>query len=125
MTIHLSNLLILKDLKPEDKLSVEQEEIIRDSVIDNIHRVIAYTILGYADWLYYVCIRYLENGGIDDLEHIRQKIIFPLEVDYKIQEKVVNDIYIIIRPILINYEKYKRININQSFDIGASNDRIM
>ena len=51
MSLHPSSLTIFKDLKPEDKLSFEQEEIIRDNVINNMHRLAAYAILGYADWV--------------------------------------------------------------------------
>ena len=123
MSIHPSSYTIFKDLKPEDKLTLEQTEFLQDTVLKQVNCTLAYAILGYADWIVYVCARYIEDGGIDDLSHIEARINFPDDTDYKLKKKIVDDIYFIIRPILINAQKYKRAYIPEgNFDIGKSVD---
>ena len=126
MSIHPSCYTIFKDFKPEDKLTLEQTEILQEIVLKQINRTLAYAIMGYIDWLVYACVRYIENGGMDDLSHIERYITFPNEIDYKLQKKIIDDIYFIIRPILINNEKYKQAKIpERSFDIAKSIDWIL
>ena len=81
MTFHPSNTFLCKDLKPEDKLSDDQIDMIRSNVLSNVGRTLAFAICGYADWLCYFCVRYIENGGLDDLQAIRDAINFPQSVE--------------------------------------------
>lgn len=120
MSYHIGNCLTMKEVVPETILSEEQLTQIRECVLLNIGRILAYAVTSYVDWICYVCIRYIEGGGIDDLNHIRKGVIFPLDVPFKLQEKVIDDIYTIIRPILIDAAKYKRANIQPKFDVASA-----
>ena len=62
MTLH-----ILPDLKPEDILYEETINTIVEAIKYNIGRTMAFAITGYGDHIMYTCMRYIEDGGIDDL----------------------------------------------------------
>lgn len=120
MSLHIGNCLTMAEVVPETRFSQEQLEQIRDCVLYNINRTMAYAVTNYVDWIVYTCIRYLEGGGIDDLSHIEKAIIFPLDIPFELQKKVTDDIYFIIRPILINAAIYKSANIEPKFDVNSA-----
>ncbi len=110
----------MKGVIPETILSQEQLEQIRDCVLCGINRTAAYAITSYVDWLCYCCIRYIEGGGIDDLSHIEKGVCFTLDVPWELREKVINDVYFIIRPILIDAEKYRQADIHPKWDVKSA-----
>jgi hypothetical protein len=124
MTLHPSNTFLCKDLKPEDRLNDDQVDIIRSDVLYNIGRTLAFAVCGYADWLCYFCMKYLEDGGNDDLEDIRKYIVFPNDISWELENKIINDIYSIIREIRVTQDEYENVPPRkfENFNVGKAID---
>ena len=125
MTYHPSQTWLFEDLKPEDLIDGELLDAFRESVLHDLGRMLAYAITGYADWLHYTCVRYIEQGGWPDLSHIEKYITWPDDIDYDTRKRVIDNIYHIIQPIVIDAQHYKKVpdhNGESKIDIGKAID---
>lgn len=109
MSVHPSRLTVFKDLRPTDILQGQDLDFFRKLVLEQVGRTAAYAITGYADWLCYTCIRYIENGGYPDLSHIEKSVTFPEDTDPKTQKTVIDNIYFVIQDIVLNAPHYKHV----------------
>ena len=134
MTLH-----VLPNLKPEDKwqYSDETHKTLIEAVFYNLNTTIAYAIQNYSDWLVYTCVRYIEEGGIDDLSEIEKFVAFDYPVESwsdlfdkdKLRRKIIDDIYVIVRTIYIQEkERLKNYVVpteEQRFNISKAIDEMM
>jgi hypothetical protein len=109
MTTHPSHLTIFENLQPNDVIKGEDLEFFTHNVLHDVGCVCAYAITGYADWLHYTCIRYIEAGGWPDLHHIGKFVTWPDDIDDKTRCCVIDNIYAIIQPIVIEAQHYKKV----------------
>ena len=121
MTLHPSNSTLFENLQPADIIDGEALEFFTRNVLQDVGRICAYAIIGYADWLHYICVRYLESGGQSDLSHIEKSITWPDDIDYDTKKRVVDNVYMITRPIILDAQYYKKIP-EPRFDVGAAID---
>jgi hypothetical protein len=124
MSLHPATRPIFKDISPETQLSDKQIGTMREYVRGNL-QVVAYAILGYADHLCYCCVQYINNIGANNLESIKKYYEgWKSEENFE-YEKVCQDIYTIVGPILTERENRKLQVSTKPIDVGYCVDEIV